>query len=61
MNWWRRNGFRFRALFAKRKLDAEMNEEMRSHIEMQTLENIDGGMSPGEARYAALRQFGSKT
>src|SRR5579859_4833838 len=47
-----------RALFAKRKLDAEMNEEMRSHVEMQTRENIDAGMSPEEARYAAVRQFG---
>jgi len=49
---------RFRALFAKRKLDAEMDEEMRSHIELQTQENIANGMSPEEARYAALRQFG---
>ncbi len=31
---------------------------MRSHIEMQTPENIDAGMKPDEARYAALRSFG---
>ena len=31
---------------------------MRSHIEMQTQENIDAGMNPEQARYAALRQFG---
>ena len=31
---------------------------MRSHIEMQTQENIEAGMKPEEARYAALRQFG---
>lgn len=37
---WLQIKFRFRALFAKRKLDAEMNEEMRSRIEMQTQENI---------------------
>src|SRR5438094_3925489 len=35
-----------------------MDEEMRSHIEMQTQENIESGMNPEEARYAALRQFG---
>jgi hypothetical protein len=58
MKWLRQNQFRVRALFAKRKLDAEMHEEMRSHVEMQTRENIDAGMSPEEARYAALRQFG---
>jgi predicted permease len=58
MSWWRKLPLRFRALFQKRKLDAEMEEEMRSHIEMQTQENISTGMNPDEARYAALRQFG---
>src|SRR5213076_2024892 len=58
MNWWRKLNLRFRALFQKRKLDAEMDEEMRSHIEMQTQENLDAGMSAEDARYAALRQFG---
>lgn len=48
----------FRALFAKRNLDVEMNEEMRSHVEMQTQENIDAGMNPQEARCAAMREFG---
>src|SRR5438132_12531481 len=58
MNWRRKLQVRLRALFQKRKLDAEMDEEMRSHIEMQTQENIDAGMNPEQARYAALRQFG---
>src|SRR5579863_8581011 len=49
---------RLRAIFQKRKLDTEMNEEMRSHIEMRTRENIESGMNPEEARFAALRQFG---
>ena len=49
---------RFRALFQKRKLDAEMDEEMRSHIEMRTQANIETGMNPKDARYAALRHFG---
>src|SRR6266545_4054470 len=58
MTWWRKLQLRLRALFQKPKLDAEMDEEMRSHIEMQTQENIDAGMCAKEARYAALRQFG---
>src|SRR2546425_12180720 len=58
MNWWRKLNLRFRTLFQKRKLDAEMDEELRSHIEMQTQENIEAGMNPEQARYAALRQFG---
>jgi putative ABC transport system permease protein len=49
---------RFRAFFVKQDLDARMNDEMRSHIEMQTQENIDAGMSPEEARVTAMRQFG---
>src|SRR5204862_505270 len=55
---WRKRNLRFRALFQKCKLDAEMDEEMRSHIEMQTQENIDAGMNPEQARYASLRQLG---
>ncbi|HEY3853286.1 MAG TPA: ABC transporter permease [Verrucomicrobiae bacterium] len=47
-----------RALFGKRKLDAEMDEEMRSHVEMRTQANINAGMNPDEARYAATREFG---
>ncbi len=47
------------ALFRRGKLDAEMAEEMRAHIELQTDRNIAAGMDPDEARYAALRQFGN--
>lgn len=50
--------FRVRALSRKRKLDAEMDEEMRFHLDMQTRANIDAGMDAEEARYAALRKFG---
>jgi hypothetical protein len=33
-------GLRLRALFHKEKLEARMDEEMPSHIEMQTQENM---------------------
>jgi predicted permease len=49
---------RLRALFKKQELDNQMDDEMRSHIEMQRLANIDDGMDAEEAHYAALRQFG---
>jgi len=58
VNWFREIQLRIRALFRKRELDAEMDEEMRSHVAMRTQENIEAGMNPDEARYAALRQFG---
>ncbi len=42
----------------RKKLDAEMTEELRGHLEQQTQANLAAGMSPDEARYAARRQFG---
>ena len=58
MNLWRRMQHWLQALFRKAQLDREMDEEMRSHIELRTRANLEVGMSPGEARYAALRSFG---
>jgi putative ABC transport system permease protein len=58
MNWFHKLKLRLRALFQKEKLDAQMDDEMRSHIEMQTQESIEARMNPEDARYAALRQFG---
>ncbi len=49
---------KIRALFRREKLDAEMTEEMRLHLEQRTRENIASGLSPEEARYTALRKFG---
>lgn len=46
-------------LFRKRQLDAEMDEEMRFHLELRTQQHLEAGMSPAEARRAALRQFGA--
>jgi len=50
---------RIRSLFRKDKLDAEMAEEMRHHVEMQTGLNLKAGMTAEDARYAAIRQFGN--
>src|SRR5262245_64313582 len=58
MNWLHKLRLQIRALSQKVKLDADMDEEMRSHIELRTQANIDAGMNPEEARFAALRQFG---
>jgi predicted permease len=40
-------------------LDAELAEELRFHLDQQTLSNIDAGMTPEAARRAALLAFGS--
>jgi putative ABC transport system permease protein len=39
----------------------DLDEEIRNHIEMETQDNIERGMPPVEARYAALRKFGNVT
>src|SRR5213595_1103517 len=49
---------RLLGLFSKDRRDAEMAEEMQAHLDLLTERNIAAGMSPHEARNAALRQFG---
>ena len=45
-------------MFLKRKLERDLEDEIRSHLEMQIEDNLRLGMSPEEARYEALRKFG---
>jgi predicted permease len=49
---------RLRAWFQASRFDSEMAEEMRLHLEQRVEQNIRGGLSPRDARYAALRAFG---
>jgi predicted permease len=44
----------------KRMLE-DLDQDIREHIERETQDNIERGMSPDEARYAALRKFGNVT
>src|SRR5215475_14431881 len=37
----------------------QLLQEFENHIEIETQENIDAGMSPEEARHAARRKFGN--
>jgi putative ABC transport system permease protein len=49
---------RWRALTHKENLDHELDEELRFHLERDIEQNIRDGMSPQDARYAALKSFG---
>src|ERR1043165_6232602 len=49
---------RFGGLFRPQRREAEMNEELRAHLEALVGRNRAAGMLPEEARYAALRAFG---
>jgi predicted permease len=61
MEWPRILLSRFTALFRRSKLDADLDEELRAHIDLATEENRARGMSEQHARTAALRDFGGVT
>jgi predicted permease len=44
----------------KRMLE-NLDQDIRDHIDIETQDNIARGMSPDEARYAAMRKFGNVT
>jgi predicted permease len=47
------------ALLRRRKPAEDLEEEIRSHLAMEEQENLESGMPPDEAHYAALRRFGN--
>ena len=49
---------RARALLRRGAAEAELEQEVRYHLERQIELNVRAGMSPREARRAALRDFG---
>jgi hypothetical protein len=50
--WWSR-------LFRTRKMDAELDEELRVHLSMAQRDRVDGGESEAEASVNARREFGN--
>jgi predicted permease len=52
---------RFTAFFRRRKLDTDLDEELRSHINLAVEENIKKGMAGDVARTKALVEFGGVT
>ena len=56
MNWLRELGRRIRMLAHRRQFDADLEEEMRLHLEMRQQEHLQSGMEAGEARAAARRR-----
>jgi putative ABC transport system permease protein len=49
------------SVFRRKRLDEDLNDELRSHIELAVEENMQHGMTEEEARTAALRAFGGVT
>jgi predicted permease len=58
MSWASMVAARLRGLFEHKRLERELDDEVRFHLESQIEDNLKAGMNPGEARSAALRSFG---
>src|SRR5216683_1798397 len=52
--------FGWKSLFRKRALDAQLDSELRFHIEKLTNDNIAAGMTPEEAGRQAVMEFGGR-
>ena len=52
---------RVTSLFQRRRLDADLEDELQAHLELAVQENLQRGMTAEEARTAALRSFGGVT
>ena len=59
MDWLSELGRRLWMLMHRQQFDADIEEEMRLHLELREQDQIQAGLSPREARHAASRQFGN--
>lgn len=59
MRWFDLLAMKFRMLTRRRGAGAQLDDELRFHLERQIAENVAAGMAPEEARSAALRTFGN--
>src|SRR2546429_1625193 len=50
---------RFRMLIHRREFDADLEEEIRLHIELRQQEEFQSGMTAYDAQAAARRRFGN--
>jgi putative ABC transport system permease protein len=57
MRWWYELKFFVRKLNRKRA-DQVLEEEIQTHLQLEIQEQIEAGIAPEEARYAAQRKFG---
>ncbi|HKV62011.1 MAG TPA: ABC transporter permease [Candidatus Acidoferrum sp.] len=52
---------RLRGMFRRNRLDQDLDEELRSHLEMRAADNLASGMPSEQARYDAQKRFGNTT
>src|SRR5438477_12925139 len=61
MVWPRQLSLRVQTLLRPNRSAQRLNDEIQFHLEQQTAENIPTGMTPEDARYAAMPAFGNPT
>ena len=61
MNWLSEFARRLGMLVHRRQFDAELEEEMRLHLELRQEEQVQSGIAADDARAAARRRFGNTT
>src|SRR5258706_10214789 len=54
-HWWLTARLRLRSIFRRTRVEQELDEELQFHLEHKIEEGIARGLSPDDARYAALR------
>ncbi|HXW54243.1 MAG TPA: ABC transporter permease [Candidatus Cybelea sp.] len=59
MNWLREFARRINMLLHRRQFDADLEEEMRLHLELRQQQNFQSGMTSYDAGSAARRRFGN--
>jgi len=58
IRWPAKTVHRLRSLLFRNRLDQELAEELRFHLEQQIAEDVAAGMNPEDARASALRKLG---
>jgi putative ABC transport system permease protein len=48
-------------MLRRERLDQDLDEELRAHLEMRAADNVAAGMSPEQARHEAQKRFGNTT
>jgi predicted permease len=61
MQWSHQVWMRLQTFFRRHRFTEQLSDEVRFHLDEQIAENIAAGMSPEDARYAAMRLFGNST
>ncbi len=61
MVWTQQFWLKLQSLFRRNRSAQRLDDEIQFHLDQQIAENLAAGMSPEEARHAAMRTFGNPT